>query len=116
MHVVLLGVVKYVWFHTHSIWKAEEKRVYALRLQSTDTRGLSIPHIRSNYIMQYCNSLIGRQLKTVGQATIFHVSDLLSDDLFAIWKASGMLMALLWVPEIDDMNTYLVCLLTATFS
>ncbi|KZV67950.1 hypothetical protein PENSPDRAFT_583177, partial [Peniophora sp. CONT] len=107
LHTILLGIIKYVWYHTHSIWKAEEKRIYALRLQSTDTHGLSIASIRSSYIMQFCNSLIGRQLKTVGQASIFHISDMLPTELFLVWKASGLLMALLWVPEIDDMAQYM---------
>jgi hypothetical protein len=82
--------------------------MYTLRLQSTDTNGLTIHAIRANYIMQYANSLIGCQLKTVVQTNIFHVYDIVDDLYLQLTKAVGVLTALLWYPEIHKINEYLV--------
>ncbi|KAL0572680.1 hypothetical protein V5O48_009279 [Marasmius crinis-equi] len=114
LHTFLLGIVKYVWFATHSSWSDDQKRLYSLRLQSTLRDGLSIAEIRSSYIMQFANSLIGRQLKTVVQCSIFHLHGLVSDDLLQVWKAVGQLSALVWFPEIRDMTQYLSDVETAT--
>ncbi|KAJ7140471.1 hypothetical protein C8R43DRAFT_1131421 [Mycena crocata] len=106
LHTILLGLIKYIWHITHTPWSAEKKNIYAMRLQSTNTDGLSIHAIRSNYIMQYAGSLIGRQLKTLAQTSIFHVRGLVSSDHFMAWKAAGELAVLLWVPAIPKLDEY----------
>ncbi|KAL7280675.1 hypothetical protein ACG7TL_005614 [Trametes sanguinea] len=113
LHTVLLGVVKYAWHWTHTSWTPTQKAIYVQRLQATATDGLSIHAIRANYIVQYANSLIGRQLKTVTQATAFHVHDLLPTAHFKLWLAIGELTAYIWFPEIDDQERYKSDLATA---
>lgn len=58
--------------------------------------------------MQYSNSLIGRQFKTLAQVNVFHVYDLVDETRFLLTKAVGDLAALLWFTEIRNQQEYLV--------
>ncbi|KAF7300738.1 hypothetical protein MKEN_01298600 [Mycena kentingensis (nom. inval.)] len=106
LHTILLGIDKYIWYYSYRDWNPAKKELFSQRLQATDANGLSLPPIRASYIMQYAGSLIGRQLKTVIQTAVFHLHDLVDDDHYATWRAVAQLAALLWVPEIDDVDQY----------
>jgi hypothetical protein len=64
--------------------------------------------IRAEYITQYANSLIGRQLKTISQTAVFHVHGIVNDNMMAVWKAVGTLTSLIWFTEIREPEEYLV--------
>jgi hypothetical protein len=116
LHTILLGIVKYLWHGSHTPWTTSQKQTYSIRLQSTERSGLSIHAIRANYIMQYANSLIGRQFKTLAQVNVFHVYDLVDETRYLLTKAVGDLATLLWYPEIRNQQEYLVSSSTLSFS
>ncbi|KAJ7653815.1 hypothetical protein B0H17DRAFT_957259 [Mycena rosella] len=113
LHTILLGIVKYAWHTTHTGWNPAKKTTYTQRLQAANTVGLSIPSIRASYIMQFANSLVGRQFKQVAQTCVFQMYDLTDGLHFSVWRAMGELLPLLWYPEIDDMDQYLADVETA---
>ncbi|KAK7033799.1 hypothetical protein R3P38DRAFT_2772786 [Favolaschia claudopus] len=108
LHTILLGVIKYIWHHLHTHqWSDADRHLLAIRLQSTDITGLTIPPIRASYMMQYKNNLIGKHFKTIMQILAFHAHDICTPEQFALIKAAADLGARLWIPEIDDMEQYL---------
>ncbi|KAJ7729682.1 hypothetical protein DFH07DRAFT_994762, partial [Mycena maculata] len=107
LHTILLGVMKYIWHHMNTQWSDTDRHLLAIRLQSTDLSGLTVPPLRAGYLIQYKNNLIGKHFKTMMQALAFHVHGMSNPNEFALIKAAGDLGARLWVPEIGDMDTYL---------
>lgn len=113
LHTILLGIDKYVWHATTNKWNSRKDKAFASLLEELSRDGLSILTFRPQYIMQFKNSLIGRQFKTLQQLAVFCLrpqpdSSTKEKRLFELWKAVGILGALLWFPEIRNMEEYLV--------
>jgi hypothetical protein len=101
--------MKYIWHMLNmSQWSDADRHLLAMRLQSTDISGLTVPTIRARYMIQYRNNLIGKHFKMLMQILIFHVHHICTPEQFALIKAAGELGARLWVLEIDNMEEYLV--------
>ncbi|KAJ7235144.1 hypothetical protein B0H12DRAFT_1258243 [Mycena haematopus] len=108
LHTILLGVIKYIWHHMNTEkWSDPDRHLLAIRLQSTDITGLTVPPIRAAYMIQYKNNLIGKHFKTLMQTLAFHVHEISTPEQFTLIKAAAELCARLWVSEIDDMDEYL---------
>ncbi|KAJ7832377.1 hypothetical protein B0H13DRAFT_2240461 [Mycena leptocephala] len=104
---------KYVWHETSKVWNDEQGALFAARLQSSSLDGLNLPSLRSRYMVQYKKSLVGKHYKALQQLGVFHLDGLCSPALFELWKANGVLGALLWFPEIKNMDEYLADLTIA---
>ncbi|KAH6868945.1 hypothetical protein BKA70DRAFT_1491597 [Coprinopsis sp. MPI-PUGE-AT-0042] len=107
LHTWLLGNNKYVWHDTTHKWSDAQEAKFAIRLQASTLGGLTTPPPRATYLVRYKNSLIGKHFKILQQLAVFHLHDLCSDDLFSLWKATGELGAMLWIPKIENLEEYL---------
>ncbi|KAI1788974.1 hypothetical protein LXA43DRAFT_893623 [Ganoderma leucocontextum] len=108
LHTYLLGVDKYLWYHTHNSWTDTQASIFAIRLQASSIDALSIPPLRAAYMLQYKNSLIGKHFKALQQLSIFHLDDSLAPPVVQdLWKAQGELGAMLWYPKIENMDDYI---------
>ncbi|KZV61485.1 hypothetical protein PENSPDRAFT_643337 [Peniophora sp. CONT] len=111
LHTFFLGPRKYLWHSTNVSWDKRKEELFASRLQSSITDGLSIPALRARYLVQFKNSLVGKHLKILQQLAVFHLlpTEGLCEDvgLFELWKALGDLGAMLWYPEIVNIQEYL---------
>ncbi|KAJ6528118.1 hypothetical protein B0H19DRAFT_1214630 [Mycena capillaripes] len=114
LHTVLLGEDEYVWYETTKGWNDEQGAIFAARLQSASIDGLNLPPLRAPYMVQYKKSLIGKHYKALQQVGIFQLdAQLCSPALFELWKANGVLGALIWFPVIKNMDQYLADLTVA---
>jgi hypothetical protein len=83
--------------------------IFVNRLQSAMLDGLTIIPPHAQYIIQYKNNLIGKHFCILQQLGVFQIINLVKPEIAALWNATGKLGALLWYPEIHNMNEYLVC-------
>ncbi|KAJ7429544.1 hypothetical protein B0H11DRAFT_1749936, partial [Mycena galericulata] len=97
-----------VWHETTKSWSDDQGALFAARLQSASVDGLNMAPLRAKYLVQYKKSLIGKHFKVLQQLGIFQLDDkLCSPEVFELWKANGVLGALLWYPQIKNMDEYL---------
>lgn len=112
LHTWLLGQGKYVWYKTVTTWGEAQLGNLAIRLQASSVDGLSLFPIRGHYLVKYRNALVGKHFKGIQQVMAFQLhSDLENALLSELWKATGELGALLYYPEIEELELYLVCCL-----
>ncbi|KAF9541558.1 hypothetical protein CPC08DRAFT_803425 [Agrocybe pediades] len=107
LHTILLGIMKYVWFFINKDWSDEDRAIFAIRLQSTDLDGLTVPPLQAAYMIQYRNNLIGKHFKTLMQTMAFQVHNIVNPRQLEVIKSVSALGSMLWMHEIDDMDQYL---------
>ncbi|KAL1711582.1 hypothetical protein EV715DRAFT_163954, partial [Schizophyllum commune] len=110
LHVILLGFVKYFWRDViaHRLGKAE-KPILKARLNSFDTSGLGIPPLSGDVLVDHAGSLVGRDFRAIAQVAPFVLHGLgIEDNIIRVWMALSKVIPLVWQPEIEDMDDYLV--------
>lgn len=108
LHVVLLGFVKYFWRDAVSRLSTTQRATLQTRLSSFDVSGLNIPRLSGKTLVQYANSLTGRDFRAISQVAPFVLADLgLPEECLASWQALSALVPLVWQPAIANKEEYI---------
>ncbi|KAJ7796773.1 hypothetical protein B0H14DRAFT_3093282 [Mycena olivaceomarginata] len=101
LHTYLLGEDKYVWHETTKAWNNVQGELFAARLQSASFDRLNMSPLWASYMVQ-------KHFKGLQQLAVFQLDETLcSPAVFELWKVNRVLGALLWYPEIKNMDEYL---------
>ncbi|KAH9807163.1 hypothetical protein DFH28DRAFT_1152885 [Melampsora americana] len=112
LHVVLLGVVKYLYRDTMKVIKPGKSggRVYnnlSARWRSFDRKGLKLPPIIPNTLIQFFQSLVGKEFRTVLQTVPFVFYSHVAEDVRHLWTALCSLGSYVFQTEITNVDIYL---------
>ncbi|KAA1090877.1 hypothetical protein PGT21_016777 [Puccinia graminis f. sp. tritici] len=106
LHVILLGVVKYMAQDFISDLTKTEKDQLVDRLRSFDCKGLNIDSLKPKYLIQHILSIVGRDFKVILQAAPFVFFDFMTPEKKAIWVALCRLTPLVFQTNIPDMAAF----------
>jgi hypothetical protein len=110
-----LGVVKYFWRDTVSLFKSDaDKKNLIAKLNSFDTTGLGISRLAGHTLVLYSGSLTGRDFRAIAQAATFVLQGFknVSPEYLQLWTSLGALVSLVWTPEIEDIEEYSVSMVS----
>ncbi|KAF8150578.1 hypothetical protein B0H34DRAFT_801520 [Crassisporium funariophilum] len=107
LHVILLGFVKYFWRDAIHRLKDKQRKTLISRLSSFDTSGLGVSPLSGSTLVTYAGSLTGRDFRVIAQVAPFVLYDLLEKDLLNCWNAIGILVPIVWQPQIEDVEKHI---------
>ncbi|KAI8458796.1 hypothetical protein BY996DRAFT_6430113 [Phakopsora pachyrhizi] len=106
-HVVLLGILKYLYRDLIGGLSASKKDELIARLQSFDTSNLNIQPIKAKYLVQHYLSLVGKDFKVLIQAAPFVFFPLIEDSKHKIWISLCHLCSFIFQTHITDLTKYM---------
>ncbi|KAI8449480.1 hypothetical protein BY996DRAFT_8387722 [Phakopsora pachyrhizi] len=106
LHVVLLGILKYLYRDLIGGLSANKKEELIARLQSFDTNNLNIQPIKAKYLIQHYSSLVGKDFKVLIQAAPFVFFPLIEESKRKIWTSICHLCSFIFQTHIRDLKKY----------
>ncbi|KAH9810698.1 hypothetical protein DFH28DRAFT_1131780 [Melampsora americana] len=112
LHVVLLGVVKYLYRDTMKAIKpgktgAIKYNDMSARWCSFNYKGLNIPPILPHTLIQFFQSLVGKEFRTVLQTVPFVLYEHVNADVRHLWTALCLLGSYVFQTEISSVDIYM---------
>ena len=110
LHVLLLGVVKYLWCDAiqNQIKNDALRLVLEKRLTALNVDGLGITRVAGHTLVQYAGSLTGRDFHIVSQLAPFVLYDLVLPESYAAWLLLSKMVPLIWQPMISNIENHIV--------
>ncbi|CAH7687121.1 hypothetical protein PPACK8108_LOCUS21861 [Phakopsora pachyrhizi] len=106
LHVVLLGILKYLYRDLIGGLSANKKEELIARLQSFDTNNLNIQPIKAKYLIQHYSSLVRKDFKVLIQAAPFVFFPLIEESKRKIWTSICHLCSFILQTHIRDLKKY----------
>ncbi|CAH7672379.1 hypothetical protein PPACK8108_LOCUS7184 [Phakopsora pachyrhizi] len=106
-HVVLLGILKYLYRDLINNLSSDQKDELIARLQSFDTNNLNIPPIKAKYLVQHYLSLVGKDFKVLIQAAPFVFFPLIQEAKHKMWTSLCHLCSIIFQTHIVNLKSYL---------
>ncbi|PLW43950.1 hypothetical protein PCASD_06496 [Puccinia coronata f. sp. avenae] len=107
LHVVLLGVVKYLVQDFMTSLKGKQLKQLEAAWQAFNIDSLNISSIQANYLVHHYLSLVGKDFKIVLQAAPFVFYQFMDEKLRKLWIALGQLSTYVFQTQINNMAQYL---------
>lgn len=107
LHVVLLGVVKYLYRHAIKNIPESQHEELRGRWQSFNTSGLNIPPVKPETMVKYAQSLVGKEFRVVLQGAAFVLFPFLDERERHLWTMLGHLSSYIFQTKILDKAQYL---------
>ncbi|KAH9809143.1 hypothetical protein DFH28DRAFT_906417, partial [Melampsora americana] len=112
LHVVLLGVTKYLYRDLVSKLSPHELITLQGRWQAFNIEGLNVAPIRSRNMVHYAHSLLGKDFRVVLQAAPFVFFELIPDNYRHCWISLVHLSSYIFQTRIFDKQDYISALKT----
>ncbi|KAA1082985.1 hypothetical protein PGT21_022018 [Puccinia graminis f. sp. tritici] len=107
LHVILLGVVKYVFNDfMNGLNKTNYNKLEAC-LRSFNTDSLNIPHIQASYMMAHYKSFVGKDYRTILQLAPFVLFQFMNESQKELWVSMCHMTSLAFQTRIPDLEPYL---------
>ncbi|PLW04406.1 hypothetical protein PCANC_28822 [Puccinia coronata f. sp. avenae] len=107
LHVVLLGVVKYLVQDFMTSLKGKQLEQLKAAWQAFNIDSLNISSIQANYLVHHYSLLVGKDFKIVLQAAPFVFYQFMDEKLCKLWIALGQLSTYVFQTQINNMAQYL---------
>ncbi|KAH9814114.1 hypothetical protein DFH28DRAFT_972285 [Melampsora americana] len=108
LHVVLLGVTKYLYREMISNLPPADLSTVQGRWQAFQIDGLNVAPIQPRNMVQYANSLLGKDFRVVLQAAPFVFFEFIPDNYRHCWIALVHLASLILQTSIFNKRSYLI--------